>query len=107
LDGEHRQTNASPSIATPPIIDQVNSLIAQYFSRILLFRYCLLNLYKFCKYLILLLTENEKDNFESDWQIRCHPQYLEHNHRLSTNRQLRNAVPLLPIAEPCHLIALG
>jgi hypothetical protein len=30
--------------------------------------------------------------------------YHKHNHRLSTNRQRRIAVPLLPIAEPCHFI---
>jgi hypothetical protein len=34
LDDEHSQAIASPSDATPPILDQVNSLVAQYFSRI-------------------------------------------------------------------------
>jgi hypothetical protein len=34
LDDEHSQAIASPSDATPPIIDQVNSSIGQYFSRI-------------------------------------------------------------------------
>jgi hypothetical protein len=34
MNVEHRQGKASPSDATPPILDQVNSLIDQYFIHI-------------------------------------------------------------------------
>jgi hypothetical protein len=86
LDDEHSQAIASPSDATPPILDQVNSLVTQYFSRIA-FAVLLFIASSLCKYVIYLSTDNERDYLERDRQISCRPQYHKHNHRESTNRQ--------------------
>jgi hypothetical protein len=103
---EHRQVNASPSDATPQILDQVNSSIDHYFSRIVFAVLLFIASFSLCEYVIYLSTDHERYYLESNRKISCRPQYHKHNHRLSTIRQRRNAVPLLPRAEPRHSFAI-